>query len=85
MSDGLEVQKCSDFEPKNWKNESVFPQKSMKFGLKKVRKDLNMDLNCTRTPYNCKTTNLTLYFRHRFTFIEELKDKVLLFLELFRP
>ena len=33
MSDGLEVQKCSDFEPKNWKNESVFPQKSMKFGL----------------------------------------------------
>ena len=24
-------------------------------------------------PYNCKTTNLTLYFRHRFTFIEEFK------------
>ena len=24
-------------------------------------------------PYNCKTTNLTLYFRHRFTFKRLLK------------
>ena len=30
------VQKFGIFEPKNWKNESVFPQKSMKFGLEKT-------------------------------------------------
>ena len=41
-SEICEVPKCSNFEPKNWKNESIFPQKSMKFGFKMVKNGLEM-------------------------------------------
>ena len=47
----FEVQNCSDFEPKNLKNGQKRDVFQPFWGLRTVRKDLNMDLNCTRMPY----------------------------------